>query len=100
MPGIARQFEPQITRTGGAPPSTASPLDARDARRRTPTSPARLSVTLASKATSRTAAGFSPAIAPMICVRLVWRDPTGLSNPASAKFGTTGRQTVRPIQIA
>ena len=42
MPGIARQFEPQITRSGGAPPSTVLPPDAPGAIRRTPTNPASL----------------------------------------------------------
>ena len=71
MPGIARQFEPQITRTGGAPSKYRFTARCSRCQKTDIYSPARLSVTISSKATSRTAAGFSPAIAPMICVRLV-----------------------------
>ena len=66
------------------PPSTASPPDAPGAIRRTPTNPASLWVTISSKATSRTAAGFSDAIGPMICVRLAWRNPARLSGLATS----------------
>ena len=70
MPGIARQFEPQITRTGGAPSRYRLLPDAPGVPRQTAMRPASLPVMSSSKVTLRTAAGFSDAIGPMIYVRL------------------------------
>jgi len=80
MPGIARQFEPQITRTGGAPSkyrftarcSRCPKTDTYEAGR-----PAGDELV---KGYSKSAAGFWDVTGPTICVRIAWRNPERLSS--------------------
>jgi hypothetical protein len=79
MPGTARQFEPQITRSGGAPSQYRFTARCSSAARQTPTRPARPPVMRLLKATSKVEAGCWDETVPMTCVQPALHIPAALS---------------------